>query len=603
MTLGVLLLGKATFAQKFGDIPLKDLTMKVYEQDSTANAVILFDKGEFDGNQLQFKRHLRVKILKKSGLDWGNWVFDTPDRGNFRVVVVNLENGIVQKTKATGESIYTEDIVDNFKVTKVFAPNVKVGSVIDIMYSHFGVPLEWRFQEKIPVVSSHLIMGLSKYITFNRTFYGFEQIETIAQNEWKATNMPAFKEEPYLNSYKNYITKFEFQPMPALVDLSWQRINEHLMGSTNFGGVIRRSNFLDDYAEELRNMEVTEIEKVQLAYDYIRKNIKWNGIKTIWCSPELRGHFTKDHSGSVAEINLTLVSLLGKIGVNAFPMALSTRDNGILVHYAPSYYKMNYVIAYVQLKDQVLTLDATDQDLPMGILPKRCLNASGIVVEATGQVWKVLNQSKGDYSNKLINVEIHDDLSVDAHVTQQFKNYSFVDWFRNQDSDPDEAYIHGIEEKFGNITVSSYEIKANDKDKMKCTELLDMDIAENLLDLGSEVIFNPIVLFDYQENPFKSDERKYPLDLVCSKNIKTTIAVAFPQHLTLKSLPESIKLSNADGSAIFTYFASSNASGLQFKVNLKITKSVFTESEYFDLKQFFTEVIKKINEPVEFQKT
>ena len=65
---------------KFGKIDMDELTMTVYQKDTTANAVVLGDYGNVffkynisDGNwYLYFERHRRIKILKKPGYDWAN---------------------------------------------------------------------------------------------------------------------------------------------------------------------------------------------------------------------------------------------------------------------------------------------------------------------------------------------------------------------------------------------------------------------------------------------------------------------------------------------------------------------------------------------------
>ena len=63
---------------KFGDIPMSDMTMSTYDKDTSTSAVILADYGyasiEFysSATKLNFDRHVRIKILKKDGLDWAN---------------------------------------------------------------------------------------------------------------------------------------------------------------------------------------------------------------------------------------------------------------------------------------------------------------------------------------------------------------------------------------------------------------------------------------------------------------------------------------------------------------------------------------------------
>src|SRR5262245_3137359 len=85
--LSTLLVGSVLFclAQKapikFGDIPMEDIKMTLYEKDSSASAVILADYGESTmayseerGFYLKFERITRIKILKKEGLDWGDFI-------------------------------------------------------------------------------------------------------------------------------------------------------------------------------------------------------------------------------------------------------------------------------------------------------------------------------------------------------------------------------------------------------------------------------------------------------------------------------------------------------------------------------------------------
>ena len=97
---------------KFGEIPLEDLKMTSYDKDSSAAAVILTDYGEayitvtaIDAS-LQFERHVRIKILKKEGLDWANGsipLFHSGGGGekisSFKAATYNLENGKVVETR------------------------------------------------------------------------------------------------------------------------------------------------------------------------------------------------------------------------------------------------------------------------------------------------------------------------------------------------------------------------------------------------------------------------------------------------------------------------------------------------------------------------
>lgn len=68
---------------KFGKVSLEELEMKVYELDTSAVAVILYDSGrsffetEYKNDNsifiCKFERHVRIKILKPEGFDFATF--------------------------------------------------------------------------------------------------------------------------------------------------------------------------------------------------------------------------------------------------------------------------------------------------------------------------------------------------------------------------------------------------------------------------------------------------------------------------------------------------------------------------------------------------
>ncbi len=258
---------------KFGKVPLSEIRMDSYEADPTANAVILFDLGKFNGGNFEFTRHVRLKILTKEGTKWGNWVLRTPNQGYFDAFVFNEQNGVITKEKLQRSSIHEEEIIDGVTVYKLFMPNVVEGSVIDLKYRFVGLPYEWRFQDLIPVAYSELLVGRTDFIKFDKRGFGFHPLETIGNNHWIARNVPAFGIEPYLSHYSNYITKIQFEiskiDIPGLYrefSTSWEQVNENLLKYQRFGGVLRSSNFLNKEAQVIQEMDVPDKEKALLCF-------------------------------------------------------------------------------------------------------------------------------------------------------------------------------------------------------------------------------------------------------------------------------------------------------------------------------------------------
>ncbi len=119
---------------KFGDVPMEDMKMTVYPNDSSAEAVILADYGEssvvYDQGQgafqIKFDRIRRIKILTKDGLRWADFSISLyHDNGKYekltglKVVTYNLENGKVVESKLKNDAILKEKYDANVDITKV----------------------------------------------------------------------------------------------------------------------------------------------------------------------------------------------------------------------------------------------------------------------------------------------------------------------------------------------------------------------------------------------------------------------------------------------------------------------------------------------------
>lgn len=612
-----LLLPCAVLAQKrvsFEKVTLEELQMSSYANDSSAGAVILMDLGYLNGNELKFYRKMRIKILTKAGLDWGNRSFNTPTKGDFRVVTHNLVDGKIVSEKADSKSIHEEEVIEGIEIYKVFAPNVKVGSVVDITYSHFGPPLEWRFQERIPIAYSELTLEDTDFLKFNKTHFGLQPIETVSRNQWRSKNMPAFITEPFISTYANYITKFEFQlesigtPGRNYYEFSttWRRVVDILLDHPRFGGVIKGSAFLNDFAKETKVKSISVKEKIQAAYTYVQSNMKWNGRNTILATAGLRNNFLVDHSGSSAEINLVLVCLLNKMDITAYPVVLSTRENGFLVPFSPTIDKLDYVVCMVQHEDLTMFVDATMPDVGApGMVPVRCLNGNGLMIKKDNEQWFGLNKGYNDVKKQFISITIEKGGVARGKLTQDYAGYGYINWTEELKASNNDADIikNKLQKENQDIKIEKYEIAKRDANTSTGKEVLELDMSGQLIDAGGDLIFTPFAMHDYLSNPLKSETRKYPVDLTYPRDLQTTIVIQLPKEYAVKTLPEGTKLSTPDGGATFTYLASASGSTVQFRVVLKITKHIWTESEYADLRMFFGEVSKKISAPIELAKT
>ena len=190
----ILLSIQTLFAQeepkiKFGAISMEDAQMKTYSLDSTAEAVVLYKRGDvrfqfdkYGHNDFQIvsNYHIRIKILKKSAFSratitipyyriaTGQEEFvDGIDGATY-----NVENGQLVKTKLSKESIFDEKPMDKLFQKKITFPAVKEGSIIEYRYeitSSMKVrdkPRTWYFQGDIPYKWSELNLSIPAYFYY-----------------------------------------------------------------------------------------------------------------------------------------------------------------------------------------------------------------------------------------------------------------------------------------------------------------------------------------------------------------------------------------------------------------------------------------------------
>jgi len=594
------------FPIKFGKISIEDLKMTKYDKDTSAEAVVLADYGRFDANSFQFTRHYRIKILRKSGTSLANGILNVPNKSNLKAITYNLENGQIVESKLDKSSIYSEEIYEGLYVYRYFMPNVKEGSVIEVYYYHDGIPLEWRFQRSIPTIVSEVNIEPIQYIAFRNNFFGFEPIETLGQNHWRATNVPAFKDEPYMNSSENYITKFEFEITDIFYSSatltiahnfakSWQAVGKNLEEASYFGEQLRKLMFMNSEAGEIKDLQMSEEEKLQKAVNLIKSKIKWNGSERLLASNDLGRIVNKEGTGNSADVNLTLVLLLNKIGIEAYPVVLSTRSNGLLSPVYPSLNKLNYVIALAKIKDQNILIDATEKYAPVGLLPERCLNLKGKVLKDHDLSDVDLVPDEKYQKVMIANLQLDENGKITGSLSCQSSGYAGLEARSQYNSLGEEEYVKQNYYLNPKMNVDGYEITNVDKldESFKENIKVSFDYSNN-----DEIYFYPEFFGRMSANPFKNDKRKFPIDYGYLTDLRFIMTLQIPEGYNIQSVPEQIAFALPENGGRFTYMIQNNGNQIQFNSQFSINKVIFGQLDYPAVRQFYEQMIKKLGEQI-----
>jgi hypothetical protein len=590
---------------KYGKVDKADLEMKVYPADSSASAVVLCNYGYFDSNQMQFVHQMRIKILKEEGKDQGNFSVPASEKTNVKGQTVNLENGVPVITKLTKDGIFIELIQKDVYRARVAMPNVKAGSVLDIEFYYNGLPSYWSFQKNIPVLWSELILEESMYFSFRKNSTGYIPLSESTNDRWVAKNVPAFKSEPFLNNYENYLSRFIIEissihiPGSFYKDYAttWEAVAKTLREDVEFGGQMTSINFyLNGLVNEIKTSTSTPEDQLTKAFDAIKK-IKWNKVESVWPSKNGLSYSYNKKIGNEADINLNLVLLLRKLGIDANPMVLSTRDNGLLAPYSVSLDRLNYVVAHVVINDKTYLVDATEDYLPLGMLPERTINGRGLVIKKETFDWIDLTPQKKNKSVSILNLKLTTDGTMKGNWGKTTYDYGAVDQRKNYKTyNSEDEYLKSLESKHNGLSIENYNIKGIDSIQQPLTENLNIVLKNRTTKANNQLFINPLLFDKYTENPFKAQERVYPVDFTTPIESTQMFILELPLGYSIDQLPKNIKMSLPENAASFQMLSSVTENKVQVLFKLNINKPVFYQAEYQNLKTFFDELVKKQSE-------
>jgi hypothetical protein len=593
---------------KYGKISLEDLKMKFYPLDSTAEAVVLCDYGRLDPNQLQFTRTIRIKILKKEGTKWANLIIPSVPKSAVKGTTYNLESGKVNESKLKNESVFSERLIGNLYRMRIGMPNVKEGSVVEITYSFIGIPNEWEFQKEIPVQHSEIRLPSNPNYEIKKVFSGYFPLSEGSESRWVAENVPAFHPEPYINSVNNYLTKFKFElaqiNFPGYLfkdySTSWDAVYDHLKKHPNFGDKTRGLFiYLSEDAQRIDESFADEKDKIIEAYETIRRNVKWDETYNLYADDNLGFIYNNKKLGSSADMNFLLYQLIRKLNIEAYPMVMSTRDNGVVNQYFSSLSNFNHVIVYVKSGENICFLDATDRFVPADLLPENCLNGSGFVIAEEKGYWVEIPSNDPCSKTVLGDFVIDHKGNIKGEVSYKRTDYAaarFREQFDGYNSK--EEYIDNFEKENGGCVVTDFNVEKIDSIYLPVIEKYEVEMSNKASLIGNILYIEPVIFERISENPFRRESREYPVDFTCPHAVIYAAKFAFPEEYTIEQIPEACRMYITDKSASFSYQVVLMGKCIQVIFQYSVNKAMFLPQEYPDLKEFYNQMVIKLAEPI-----
>jgi hypothetical protein len=199
-------------------------------------------------------------------------------------------------------------------------------------------------------------------------------------------------------------------------------------------------------------------------------------------------------------------------------------------------------------------------------------------------------------------VTITEDGSVEGTVREQHFDYNAFR-FRTKYGDlSKESYLEGLEKRRENIEINDYEILNKKELDKPVVENYSFKSANSVEIIGDKLIFSPLLFFVTKDNPFKQENRKYPIDFIYPKKLKYIINISTPEGYILESIPKSVSIPMTDKVIDVKYLIDGTDNRVQLIYTIDINESMISAEYYEELKAIFDEIIKKENEKIIMKK-
>jgi hypothetical protein len=457
---------------------------------------------------------------------------------------------------------------------------------------------------------------------YNISLYGFQKLDkndnelirdcfapgggntaTCARYKFTMKNIPAFKEEEYMTAESNFLSAINFEleeihffdGRKDKITKEWKDVEMELSKDESFGLQIKRGeNFIDEHIRPVLEGETDPLKKAQKIYDFIKERFQWNDVYGMFGELGFRKAF-ETRTGNVGDINLLLISALRHAEVDVEPLILSTRSHGVVKELFPVISDFNYVVAKVNIKDKTYLLDATDDFLPFGLVPERCLNGKGRVLGEKESYWFEVQAAQKKRSISVFKLKLQSDGKITGTIDLNYMGYMAVKQRKEiAKFITEEEYLKDLQQDWGYVQIEKYEVQK--LNELNTTLLQKFEIQMEGDGQGLEnILLQPFLIDRWEKNPFKLETRLYPVDFGAPLEETIIIAIECPKEYTLSELPAKVGLAlpNNGGKLIFNAQSEENQITLNF--SLLIGRSLYSSEEYRYLKELFNSVVQVQN--------
>ena len=613
---------------KLGKISKEECEMKSYEADTSAAVVILWQKEDvrvdFDlsrggvykiGNVTK-----RIKVLKEEGKSYADNYYLANTKFNeyfsrLQVTTYNMENGAIVPTKMNKKDVIRSQFTDNVIKYAFAAPNVKVGSVIEIYYefesTHFFNIPDHYFQLSVPVNLNEYTIGLPNWLTTSRIQRGSGSIQTertiekgadlgtfyqgnqLVVDSYRAVDMPAMKKETLCYGPSQYRTAVSYDITAITLPGAFEDLSKtwgSVATAINESDIAKRLKAECKYGDEvdaIMSKEMSETEKIAAIAEFTRSMVEWNGKSSIF--PKTASEILKARTGNDADINSLAATAYSHAGFKVTPVFVRERSDGMLMKHKPAQDSFSSFILKVTSADGSNTyyIDPSDKLGYVNVLCNEYLTDSGFAVEGNEYQWVDLRTLAKNTSTMIVSAAVSTDGTLSGNINCVYSGIEARDEksFHNK-AEKEEDIIEEVEQAYG-AEISDYKATGYSEYSNRCME--NMNFTKQCDCTPNMIIVDPFLIEFQDEDSFRAETRDLPVDFDHCLSVVYRLKLNIPEGYSVEQIPTTVRyVSPLPSSTAIQCVQNGTTIQLMYKFDLN---TIFAEKEkYQDIKTYWDQI-------------
>ncbi|MDR0893449.1 MAG: DUF3857 domain-containing protein [Mediterranea sp.] len=639
---------------KYGKPAREELTMTAYMPDTAATAVVLYSKTDvrYDlvNNQfcVVYDYEVKIKVLKSEGTSYANISIPYYNResgggttreniSSLDASAYNMEDGKLVRTKMKRDLVFTERLNKSYMVMKFSIPAVREGTVFEYKYNLYS-DLFWRIepfhaQRDIPVLHTQYDIVIPEYYVFSLETRGgnlkakdeqvnlnytlhyngqMERLNCLGRHlSFTGEQLPALRTDSYVWYPQDFMAgaffelkgeNFPQQPYKSFTQ-DWKDIDELLRKDDDFGSLLKiRNPYRDEMAalkpllDGLSNNE----EKATALFAYLKKKISWNGEYRLYGTGMRKA--IKEGTGSNADINFVLMSMLRDAKIPCYPVVMSCRNRGMLPVTHPSLDKLNtFVVAIADTDSTLAFIDGSVSNGALNLLPPVLMVEKGRLLRGNseGQFLDLSRLGRNQVRSS-IQAQLHPDGKVTGSRQCSYEGQYAANLRRDYRAAKDSAdFVKQIEtDRHVRVTDYHTEFMASFTNRVK--ESFNFEKQESVN--GDFIYINPLLFTQLTQCPFKQSERKLPIEMPYAEQYTMAIRLALPEGYAVEELPQPMTVSTEDRKGICRYLIRQEGHDVVATYSFTFTNLFYLSTDYAGVKKFWEMVAEKNNEMMVIKK-